>query len=127
MHEIRIYYEDTDAEGVVYYANYLRYFERARTEYLEERGLDIKGLLDNGILFIVARVEIDYKSPAKLYDTIQVETTISEVSKASFWLDYIIKRKQDGKIIVTGRTRMACINRDHKLIRLPRDIAGKLT
>ncbi len=127
MHEIKIYYEDTDAEGVVYYANYLRYFERARTEWLEEHGLNIRELLGRGILFIVARTEIDYRSPAELYDTIQVETTISEVSKASFWIDYVIIRKQDSKTIVTGRTKMACISRERKILRLPQDIVDKLS
>ena len=126
MLEIKIYYEDTDAGGVVYYANYLRYFERARTEYLKECGLNIKELLHKGILFIVVRTEVDYKSPAELYDTIQVETRISEISKASFWIDYIIIRKRDGKTIVTGRTKMACISKDRKLLKIPMDIIEKL-
>ena len=126
MFEIKVYYEDTDAGGVVYYANYLRYFERARTEYLKEHGLEVKELLNKGILFVVARTEIDYKSPAQLYDTIQVETTITDVSKASFWIDYKITRKIDNKLLVNGRTKMACISKYKKLLRIPPEVFSHL-
>lgn len=124
--EIKIYYEDTDAGGVVYYANYLHYFERARTEYLGKCGIDIKGLIEKGILFVVARVEIEYKYPAGLYDIIQVQTTVMEISKASFWIAYSITRKADGKLLVTGKTQMACVDNNLKLQRIPQEIINKL-
>ncbi len=63
--EIRIYYEDTDCGGVVYYANYLKYFERARTDYLEQRGLSVAQLMKEGTVFMVVHAEINYKSPAR--------------------------------------------------------------
>ena len=126
MLDVRIYYEDTDAGGVVYYANYLKYFERARTEHLRKMGIEIKDMLKRGITFIVVRTEIDYKSPARLGDVLQVETGIKDVSKASFWVDYIIRRKEDEKIIVIGRTRMSCVNNDGKPIRLPEDVIKKM-
>ena len=66
--EIRIYYEDTDCGGVVYYANYLKYFERARTQYLEERGLSVAGLMNEGTVFVVVHAEVDYRSPARYGD-----------------------------------------------------------
>ena len=68
--EIRIYYEDTDCGGVVYYANYLKYFERARTQYLEERGLSVAELRDGGTQFMVVHAELDYRSPARYGDTL---------------------------------------------------------
>jgi acyl-CoA thioester hydrolase len=61
---VKIYYEDTDCGGVVYYANYLRYMERARTEYLANRGYSVKNLMDEGTIFMVLRAEIDYRAPA---------------------------------------------------------------
>ena len=71
--DVKIYYEDTDCGGVVYYANYLRYMERARTEYLASRGYAVKKLMDEGTIFMVLRVEIDYRSPARYGDTIVLQ------------------------------------------------------
>ena len=86
MTELRMYYEDTDAGGVVYYANYLRYLERGRTEYLRERGFSVRGLQGKGYLIPVMRLEIDYLSPAVLDDLIRVDTTVLEISGATFTL-----------------------------------------
>lgn len=81
---VRVYYEDTDAGGVVYYANYLKYVERARTEYLRELGFEQINLLENyGMVFIVKSVEANYLSPAFLDDLIEVETVIEKVNHAS--------------------------------------------
>lgn len=80
---IRVYYEDTDAGGVVFYANYLKYIERARTEWLNHLGIDQVSLLSEGIAFMVKNVAIDYKMPAKLNDQLQVVSRISELSGAS--------------------------------------------
>ncbi|HSV90356.1 MAG TPA: hotdog domain-containing protein, partial [Nitrospiraceae bacterium] len=63
--DIRIYYEDTDCGGMVYYGNYLKYFERARTQYLEERGLSVAELMKEGTMFVVVHAEVDYRSPAR--------------------------------------------------------------
>ena len=123
--KIKVYYEDTDAGGVVYYANYLKYFERARTEHFRESGLDAGELLKKGVNFIVVRTEIDYKKPAQLYDTLTVEASVSEISKASFWVDYAIKRG-DGALIVTGRTKLACVSNKLKPLRLGDEMISKL-
>jgi acyl-CoA thioester hydrolase len=76
--EVRIYYEDTDCGGVVYYANYLKYFERARTQYLEDRGLSVAGLMQAGRVFVVVHAELEYRAPAYYGDTLEIETTIPE-------------------------------------------------
>lgn len=124
--EIKIYYEDTDAGGVVYYANYLRYFERARVEYILARGIDLKKIEGENIYFVVVRTEIDYRHPAKLYDLLEIEVKISEVKKVSFWTEYLVTRKEDKETIVTGKSKLVCINEDFQVIPIPEEIVTKL-
>jgi acyl-CoA thioester hydrolase len=126
MLELKIYYEDTDAGGVVYYANYLRYFERARTEFLAQRGLEVSSLAKQGIVFVVKNVEVEFHFPAQLGDIIQVETTVSEIKKVSLVFNYIIKRKFDSKILVTGSTKLAVVSPERKVIKLPQEILNKI-
>jgi len=127
MLEVKIYYEDTDAGGIVYYANYLRYFERARFEAFAEKGFSLTELEKRGFLFVVARAELDYKVSAVLGDVLQVETKISDSTKVSFCVDYTVTRKSDSKVIVTGRTKIACIGADHKLKKIPQEMIEKLS
>jgi len=81
--DIRIYYEDTDCGGVVYYANYLKYFERARTQYLEDRGFSVAELMKAGRVFVVVHAEVDYRTPARYGDTLEIETTVAEMNAAA--------------------------------------------
>src|SRR5512140_1384763 len=97
--EIRIYYEDTDAGGVVYHANYLRYFERGRTEYLRERGVSVGELAGRGYIFPVIRLEIEYRAPAVHDDLVRVETEVLAVGKTSFTLGQQVVRVLDGKLL----------------------------
>lgn len=80
---IRVYYEDTDAGGVVYHSNYLNFFERARTEFLRQYHFSQQALFAQSLAFVVKKIEIDYKFPARLDDLLRVETTISTVKKAT--------------------------------------------
>lgn len=123
---IKIYYEDTDAGGVVYYANYLNYFERARTEYFAEKGINIKQWKDEGIQFVVVHAEVDYKSPAQYADEIDINVSVDNRSLASFELGYDVKNVNTGKTVVTGSTKMACIGKDFKPIRIPKEISEKI-
>ena len=75
--EVRVYYEDTDCGGVVYYANYLRYIERARTEYLREREVDLVTLMEGGIIFVVRSVQVGYKSSARYNDLLSIDTELT--------------------------------------------------
>lgn len=86
MHKltIKIYYEDTDAQGVVYYANYLKFFERARTEYLRSIGYEQKSLMKQGLIFIVRNISIDFLKPATLDDSINIKTKLLRLGKVSF-------------------------------------------
>jgi acyl-CoA thioester hydrolase len=119
--EIRVYYEDTDAGGVVYHANYLKYFERARTEYLRERGLSVGELARRGFIFPVVHLEIDYRAPALHDDLLRVETAIMEVRKSSFTLAQRVLRASDGKLLADGKVVLACVAPGMKLQRLPEE------
>lgn len=124
--DVHIYYEDTDCGGVVYYANYLRYMERARTEYLASKGLSVKRLMDEGAIFMVLRVEIDYKSPARYGDTIEVETWVRDATRATMIFEHIMREKASQRVLVECRARMVFVDAKAKPKRLPQDIVDKL-
>jgi len=126
MVKIKIYYHDTDCGGVVYYANYLKYLEEARTEFFEVRGIMIKELSQNGTLFVVARQEIDYKSPAFYGDTLTVDTRVSNISGARVGFEYDIKN-QEGRLIVGAKTILVCVDSALKPRPIPEEIRGKIT
>ncbi len=122
MYRVRVYYKDTDAGGVVYYANYLRFFEAARTEFLLERGIDLKKWVVKGIHFVVTRAEVDYLTPARYGDMLMMETQCTSVSGVRFELVNRAIREQDRKVIATGKTRLASLNDKGKPFRLPKEI-----
>lgn len=122
--KIKIYYEDTDAGGVVYYANYLKYMERARTEYLAEKGIDVSDYHNKGFIFAVVNAEIHYKSPAKLGDIIEIFTDILEITKVTIKIKHIIKKND--RILVEAVIRLACINKEGKPQRIPDSIKKAL-
>lgn len=124
--DIKIYYEDTDCGNVVYYANYLRYMERGRTEYLADRGVPVKALMDQGVLFTVSRAEIDYKSSAHYGDTIIMETRLPEITAASLLFEHTMKEKTTGKLLVESKARLVCVGADMKPKRIPKDVAERL-
>ncbi len=124
--EIKVYYKDTDCGGVVYYANYLDYFEQARTEWMEERGVSIKELKCKGIQFIVKRAEVDYKSPAQYGEILQIITNIDKPAGVRINFSHEIKEKESGRLIVTGSTQLVCIDEELKPCRIPEDVSKKL-
>lgn len=89
---IRVYYEDTDMAGIVYYANYLRYIERARSEWVRELGIDQREMKENGLVFVVRRVEADYLAPARLDDLLTVETETMQLTGVRWILEQRVKR-----------------------------------
>lgn len=124
--EIRIYYEDTDCGGVVYYANYLKYFERARTQYLEERGLSVAKLMSEGTVFVVVHAEVDYRSPARYGETLVIETAVHDLTAASLTFAHVIKEKESGRVVVEGSARLAATNGNGKVTRLDKVIVAAL-
>lgn len=120
--EVRIYYEDTDAGGVVYHANYLRYMERGRTEFLREKGLSVRAMHDLGIIFPVVAIEANYRAPARLDDLLEVVTSIAEVRNSSFVASQQVIRKDDGKLLVEARVTLACVGEGMRARRLPPEL-----
>jgi len=107
---IRVYYEDTDAGGIVFYANYLKFFERARTEWLRACGIDQQRLADsNDILFVVRRTAVEYSSPARLDDVIRVVSRIERLGRAS--VDFHQEAWRDGMLLASGDIRVASVDR----------------
>lgn len=105
----RIYYEDTDSGGVVYYANYLKYMERARTELLRSRGHHQSELIRQGIIFAVKHIEVDYKKPARLDDELCVSAVVDDCSSASFSFKQAIKN-QDRELLCEGQVLIVCLD-----------------
>jgi acyl-CoA thioester hydrolase len=106
---VRVYYEDTDAGGVVYHANYLKFFERARTEMLRAIGYEQDELLaSESIIFVVRSAQVDYLSPARFNEQLQVSAEVSLVKKASFTFEQVITR--DGEVLCKGSVRIACLD-----------------
>ena len=118
---VRIYWEDTDAGGVVYYANYLRFLERARTEWLRGLRIDQSRVRDElGVVFVVRDVAVEYLAPARLDD--ELESTIEAVERRSASMTFAqrILRRSDGTVLVTARVRVACVAAsDFKPHRIP--------
>lgn len=123
---IRVYYEDTDAGGVVFYANYLKYMERARTEYLRAYGHEQDKLMINqGIIFAVRSLAVDYLKPARFNQLLQVSAEITAVKKVS--LEFFQQISHDNNLLVTGDIRIACL--DAKTLKpkaIPENIAEQI-
>ena len=121
IHNVKVYYEDTDAGGVVYYANYLKYLERARTEALSSIGLSNKKIKnDFGALIIVKSCNIEYKKSAYLEDDLQIKSFINSLSKTSFYMSQSIFRVED--LIVEAKIHLVLINEKFKPIKIPEKI-----
>lgn len=106
-----IFYHDTDCGGVVYYGNYLKFFEEARTLYMQEKGFSIPELMKKGLFFVVARQEVEYKYPLQYADVIDVSTKVLEVSDIKIVFENIITN-QNGKLCTKGKTTLVCVNKD---------------
>ena len=118
VHEIKVYYEDTDSGGVVYYSNYLKFLERARTEMISIIGLSNKKLLEEyKTLIIVKSCNIEYMNSAKLEDKLQIHTSIESFNKASFVMIQNIKKDDD--LIVKAKIKLVTINQEGKPIKIP--------
>jgi acyl-CoA thioester hydrolase len=124
--EIKIYYEDTDCGGVVYYANYLKYFERARTQYIEERGLSVSELMKEGWVFVVVHAELDYRAPARYGETLRIETVIADMTPASITFAHVIRERESGSVVVEGSARLAVTDGNGKVKRLDKATVAAL-
>lgn len=107
---VRVYYEDTDAGGIVFYANYLKFFERARTEWLRACGIDQQRVADEtGAIFIVRSTALDYRAHARLDDMMTITSRIGRIGRAS--VEFTQEAWRDGTLLVAGHIRIGCVDR----------------
>ena len=121
FHKLKVYYEDTDSGGVVYYANYLKFLERARTEALYSIGYSNKKVKDDfDALIIVKACNIEYKKSAHLEDELNIRSFVKSITKTSFFMNQIITRDND--TIVEAHVHLVFINKDGKPVKVPDEI-----
>ena len=124
FHKLKVYYEDTDSGGVVYYANYLKFLERARTEALFSIGFSNKKIQEEfNALIIVKSCNIEYKKSAFLEDELTIRSFVKSITKTSFFMNQIITK--DEKIIVKAQVHLVFIDKNGKPIKIPEDIYSK--
>ena len=124
--DIKIYYEDTDCGGVVYYANYLKYFERARTEYLAAHGLSVAELQTQGTMFLVTHAEVFYRSSAHYGEILHIDTTISTSKKTALLFSHTIREQQTQRLVVEGSATLVTVDSQGKVRRVPASILETL-
>jgi acyl-CoA thioester hydrolase len=119
---VRVYYEDTDAGGIVYHASYLRFAERARTEMLRDLGLDHRRLRDeHGLIFALRRCTVDFLAPARLDDLLEVQTRLARRGGAS--LDLVQEVTLAGRVLARVVVRLALLDQRHRAVRVPATVA----
>ena len=124
FHKLKVYYEDTDSGGVVYYANYLKFLERARTEALYSIGYSNKKVKDDfDALIIVKACNIEYKKSAHLEEELNIRSFVKSITKTSFFMNQIITRDND--TIVEAQVHLVFINKDGKPVKIPDEIYSK--
>lgn len=121
----RIHYHDTDCGGVVYYANYLKYFEEARTLFFEELGISLKKLSGEGVLFVVARQEADYKLPAVYGDILEITSQLTGGSPVRLNFSHSVSN-QDKKLLVEAKAVLVCVDRELKPQAMPDSVKKAL-
>ena len=127
---VRIYYEDTDAGGIVYYANYLKFFERARTEWLRSLGIGLQALTQSQrIAFVVKSIAVEYHAPARLDDELNLTVAVERLGRASVHLIQEAWRVSDGEqcLLASGRIRLACVESlELRPSPIPEDVLKKI-
>jgi len=123
---VKVYYADTDAGGVVYYANYLRWLEMARSDWLDRSGVSVADYVRRGVLFAVARVEIDYLISAVLGDEVEVTVEPEQVRRVRFVLRQHVIRERDGAKLAAARVTVVCLTPEGKITAVPPKLAQKV-
>lgn len=123
-YKVRVYYEDTDMGGVVYHANYLRYIERARSDWVRKLGNDQNAMRDAGIVWVVRRIEADYRAAAKFEDELEIETDMVSITGARLVMEQHVKRGD--QVIFHAMVTAVCMNASGKPVRLPAEIRALL-
>ena len=123
---VRVYYEDTDAAGIVYYANFLKFFERCRTEWLRALGIEQQRLREaDGVQFVVVHAAIDYRRPARLDDSLTIRAEVAELARS--YLIFAQQALRGAELLATAEVKVACLNaRTLAPVRLPASLAAKI-
>lgn len=121
---IRVYYEDTDMGGIVYHANYLRYIERARSDWVRTLGISQNQMREDGVVFVVRKIEAEYIATAKFEDELEIETRTQSISAARLVMEQEVKR--DGKVIFSAVVTAVCMGANGQPVRLPAKIRALL-
>ena len=121
---VRVYYEDTDMGGIVYHANYLRYIERARSDWVRQLGNDQNAMRDAGLVWVVRRIEADYISTARFEDELEIETTVERITGARLVMAQVVKK--DGKDIFRAVVTAVCMTAGGQPVRLPAEIRASI-
>jgi len=120
IHQIRVIFGDTDQMGIVYYANYLRYFESARSALLRERGFSARDLLEQGVMFPVTEANCRYRRPARFEDLIDVHIAVADMGHARVRFAYSLRRGDE--VLAEGHTVHACVDATGRPRRIPADL-----
>ncbi len=122
--EKKVYYHDTDCGGVVYYANYLKYFEEARTELFLAKGIELGKLAKRNVLFVVGQAILNYKAPARYQDILKISSRVERIKNVSIQFVQIVKR--DNTFLVNADITLVCIDNNFKPISIPAEIKQSL-
>ena len=121
---LQVFYEDTDMGGIVYHANYLRFIERARSQWVRSLGIDQRALREAGVVFVVRQIDCDFLSAARFEDVLTVETRVHEVTGARLKLEQVVLR--DRQVVFTARVTVVSMELSGRPTRLPAEIRAKL-
>ena len=124
--EKRIFFHDTDAGGVVYYGNYLKYLEEARTEFLEKRNLSVASFYERGLLYAVSKCSIDYRSPARYGEILICQAKLKEATAVKLVFNQTIHEKKSNRLVAEAEVTLVCLNRDFKPTPIPEDLKRQL-
>ena len=121
FHKLKVYYEDTDAGGIVYYANYLKFIERSRTEALVTLGFNNKKIKEDfGSLILVKSCNIEYKKPAHLEDELSIRSFVKSITKTSFFMNQFISRGED--LVAEAKVHLVFVNNEGRPMRIPENL-----
>lgn len=124
--EKRIFFHDTDAGGIVYYGNYLKYLEEARTEFLEMKELSVAAFYERGLLYAVSKCSINYRSPTRYAETLICRAELKEVTAVKLIFNQTIHEKKTNRLVVEAEVTLVCLNKDFKPTPIPEDLKRQL-
>ncbi len=128
IYHTRVYTDDTDYGGIVYHANYLKFMERARTEWLDHWGLPLSTLSNQGYFFVIRAAELNYLKPARLNDHLEITSEITDHTQTQFHFSHTVRNAHNKDCVyTTGEIKLVCVNPEFKPTRIPETLIQKIT